>query len=375
MNDATSNISEKEYKGIKKMINSMAAKETPSIRRVLLKKAEELFREETSKGIFAHPREQTGKAIPSSDILHAPVIQAKLENHLKNIKEQQHIETQRKTFSKGHSKEFLNKQDQYTLIKQWREEKNERARDRLILAFDPMIKTMAYEAHKRSGMPIDDLQNEARVALIRSLNLFDPDKGNSLSTFALRPIQGALARYIMDMSGVCRIGSNAADIKVWRKFSKVRSEIEHRLNRPIGPEDYADIAEKIGVKTNVIERMIPRIMRKDMELDAPTNINEQDSGSRMDMLSSEDEQEEPTFDARDTNKAMRIIRSTIKQLPEREQYIINNRLLSDEPMHFKLIGDRYNVSKERIRQIEMRAVGILRDALEKEGVTSNALFR
>jgi RNA polymerase sigma-32 factor len=177
----------------------------------------------------------------------------------------------------------------------------------------------------------------------------------------------------MDFFGPCRIGTNLNDKKVFTQFRRLRAMIEARTGEPLDDAGREEIAETIGVSVEIVKRMEPRILRSDVSLDAPISSEgeEGESGSRMEMLIDEGpDPEELTMSRMDRKKVGGILAELIQELPDRERSIIHHRLLSGERMQLHELGEILGVTKERVRQIERKALKQLRQSLEERGFSA-----
>lgn len=264
---------------------------------------------------------------------------------------------------------ILERDNETELARAWLEEGDIAARDKLILAYRPLAVAIANRMARQSGVSLDDLVQEAFIALTESVDKFDPSLGNRFGTFARWHIRGQVKRYVMDFCGPCRIGTNLADKKVFMSFRRHRAEIEMRTGRPLDDEGRAEIARRIGVNVDVVRRMEPRLVRADVSLDRLSSEDEEDT--RHETLA--DERPDPetlAIGAVDGARVGGLLRQCIAELPEREQMILKARLMSDDRVQLADLGEMFNITKERVRQIERKALKQIRRRLERAGITA-----
>lgn len=272
--------------------------------------------------------------------------------------------------SGGRRSEILERDVEMQLAEAWLERQDKKARDRLILAYRPLALTLATTIAKQSGMNVEDLAQEAFLALTSSIDKFDPSMGNRFGTFARWHIVGELNRHVMDFFGPCRVGTNLSDKKVFMQFRKRRAEIEARTQRPLDDEGREEIAMKIGVPVEVIRRMEPRLSSHDASLDEPIGGDGDGEGSMTRgqlLVDNAPSPEEQAIREMDGGRINSVLKELLSELPEREQAILRARLMGDSRIQLADLGDGLGVTKERVRQLERKALKSLRGALEEMG--------
>jgi len=272
---------------------------------------------------------------------------------------------------------LLSHEEELALATAWLERRDAKARDKIILLYRPLATSIATRLARQCGMQSEDLVQEALLALAESLDKFVPSMGNRFGTFARWHIGGQVRRYVMDNFGPCRIGTNFSDKKVFSRFRRLRSEIEARTGRPLDDDGRQEIAEEIGVSYAVVQRMEPRIMRADVSLDAPlaTGGDDDQSTTRLDLLV--DDAPSPEMDTMtrlDHSRVMGLVSELIQELPEREQTILHHRLFADDRIQLSELGERLGVTKERVRQLERKALRQLQRSLEDLGFHARDLI-
>ena len=272
--------------------------------------------------------------------------------------------------------EILERDVEITLAKAWLEDRNYRSRNRLILAYRPLAVSLATQVARQSGMTVEDLVQESYLALAESTDKFDPTLGHRFGTFARWHIMGQLRRHVMDFFGPCRVGTNVSDKKVFMQFRRLRAEIEARDQHPLDEAGRDEIAARIGVARSVVDRMEPRLTHYDVSLDEPLPGEDGDNTmTRSSLLVDEGPSpEQNTITHFDGGRILEILSTLISELPEREASIIRARLLSDERVQLADLGDDHGITRERVRQIERKALRQLRRSLEAMGYRSQDLI-
>lgn len=273
--------------------------------------------------------------------------------------------------------EILSKKTEQELVRLWVDERDAAARNRLILAYRPQAIRMARQYALRSGMPLDDLIQEAELGVMEAVDNFDPSRNTRVSTLALWHIRGRLQRHTLNYAGPCRVGTNFQDKRVFSRFRPLRAAWEARNQRPLDDKGRDEIAAQMGVKREVLNRMEPRIVGGDLSIDAPIRQADGESSGETigsSLLVADESPESGIIGRHDRKKAVEVLFEHLGDLPERDQLIVKRRLLRDEPGVLAELGDELGISKERVRQIERGAINMLRKILEARGYTAQNLL-
>jgi RNA polymerase sigma-32 factor len=271
--------------------------------------------------------------------------------------------------------EILDRETELALAQAWIERRDAKARERLLLAYRPLGLTMAQEVARTTGGNIEDLAQEAFVALAESLDKFDPSRGFGFGTFARWHVMGQLRRHIMDLQGPVRIGTNLPDKRVFLQFRRLRAAWEARHQRPLDDEGRAQLAREMNVSLETLLRMEPRMQGADVSLDEPLSPDGEDGATRGSLLVDGGPSPETlAINQVDGARLRKILAEMIAQLPDRDRDILTARLLSEQKTEFQDLGQRLGVTKERVRQIEQKALRTLRANLEARGLGKQALL-
>ncbi|MBQ7584629.1 MAG: RNA polymerase factor sigma-32 [Desulfovibrionaceae bacterium] len=213
-----------------------------------------------------------------------------------------------------------------------------------------LVVRIAMDFQRRWMQNVLDLIQEGNVGLMRAINKFDPDKGIKFSYYASFWIKAYILKFIMDNWRMVKIGTTQVQRKLFFNLNKERQKL---LAQGFDP-DTSTLSKRLGVSKDQIDEMNQRMSFSDMSLNAKLD-NDNDSATRMDLLPALEPGIEDTLA---TSEIVKIVRSRIKTilplLNEKEQYILENRLLSEEPVTLREIGDRYKITRERVRQLEAR---------------------
>jgi RNA polymerase sigma-32 factor len=186
---------------------------------------------------------------------------------------------------------------------------------------------------------------------------------------------GQLRRHIMDLQGPVRIGTNLADKRVFLQFRRLRAAWEARHQKPLDDEGRAQLAREMNVPLETLLRMEPRMQGADVSLDEPLSPDGEDGATRGSLLvDSGPSPETLAIGQVDGARVRKILAEAIAQLPDRDREILTARLLGERKTEFQDLGQRLGVTKERVRQIEQKALRALRASLEARGLGKQALL-
>jgi RNA polymerase sigma-32 factor len=213
--------------------------------------------------------------------------------------------------------------------------------------------------YRNYGMKLADLIQEGNIGLMHAVKKFDPYKGYRLISYAVWWIRAYIQNYIIKMWSLVKIGTTQVQRKLFFKLGQAKKALENLAQK--NPE-FKEIAESLGVKEIDIEEMDLRLSNRDVSLDAA--ISDDGESTHMDYLTFEGEDQETSLIKREEMELVqRNITGALQRLNEKESYIIQHRIMADHPETLQEIGNRYNITRERARQIEAQALKKLRLAL------------
>jgi RNA polymerase sigma-32 factor len=249
---------------------------------------------------------------------------------------------------------MLEKDEEFMLAKRWQEHGDTEAAHRLVTSHLRLVAKIAM-GYRGYGLPIAEVISEGNVGLMQSVKKFDPDKGFRLATYAMWWIRASIQEYILRSWSLVKMGTTAAQKKLFFNLRRMKSQMKALEDGDLRPEQVEEIATKLGVTDDDVISMNRRLSGPDASLNAPLRAESeaewQDWLTDDDAESAEDElAESDEFDSR-----MALLQEAMAGLNERERHIIEERKLADEPKTLEDLAQVYNVSRERIRQIEVRA--------------------
>ncbi|TNE51371.1 MAG: sigma-70 family RNA polymerase sigma factor [Deltaproteobacteria bacterium] len=260
-----------------------------------------------------------------------------------------------------HQYPLLSREEEKNLIRQWRETGDETLRQRLIEGNLRFVLKLAYE-YRHYGTHLQDLVQEGNMGLIKALERFDPDRGVRLTSYAVWWIRAYIQSYILNNWRLIRLGKTNDERKLFFSLNKAKRAIS-RLNGKENVER-SEIAHYLGVKEETVEQMELRMQNSELSLDTPLKYAMNESVTVADTLSLDEPCPEEQLVVMD-NEGFRKqkLHDAVSRLSEREQFVLQRRRLSDSPETLRAIGEEMGVSRERVRQIEARAMRKLHDAL------------
>jgi RNA polymerase sigma-32 factor len=253
---------------------------------------------------------------------------------------------------------LLSPEEEFELAVRLKKYNDMEAAEKLIVSNLKFVVKIAYE-YRNYGPRLADMIQEGNIGLMHAVKKFDPHKGYRLISYAVWWIRAYIQNYIIKSWSLVKIGTTQAQRKLFFKLSQAKKDLE-TISRK-NPE-FAEIAEFLGVKEGEVEEMELRLTNRDFSLDA--YISENDDTSHINYLTYEgDNQETMLIKKEETALVKRDIAGALSKLNDRENYIIQNRVMADNPLTLQEIGDHYNITRERSRQLEKQALKKLQKAI------------
>ncbi len=256
--------------------------------------------------------------------------------------------------------QILSPEEEFELALQYREKGDIEAAHRLITSNLRFVVKIALE-YKNYGVKLLDLIQEGNVGLMMAVKKFDARRGYRFISYAVWWIRAYIQNFIIKSWSLVKIGTTQAQKKLFYKLGKVRRLLE----APQGdhPQSYQDIAKDLGVKEEEIHEMEQRMGRRDLSLDLP--FDDDKELTPLELLSDgSPDQEDMLIQSQDAQIQRNEISKALERLTERERYIITHRIMSDNPLTLREIGDTFQLSRERVRQIEKEALTKLRSDMQ-----------
>jgi len=259
---------------------------------------------------------------------------------------------------------MLEPQEEYMLAKRWREHSDSDAAHKLVTSHLRLVAKIAM-GYRGYGLPISEVVSEGNVGLMQAVKRFEPEKGFRLATYAMWWIRASIQEYILRSWSLVKMGTTASQKKLFFNLRKVKSQISALEDGDLRPEHVQKIAHRLGVsEQDVIE--MNRRMSGDASLNAP--LREEGEGEWQDWLVDDNSsQERVLVEREESDNRLGALRNALDVLNDRERRIFEARRLTDDPMTLEALSDEFDISRERVRQIEVRAFEKVQSAV-KAGV-------
>ncbi len=267
---------------------------------------------------------------------------------------------------------MLEKQQEFMLAKRWQEHGDTKAAHQLVTSHLRLVAKIAM-GYRGYGLPIGEVISEGNVGLMQAVKKFDPDKGFRLATYAMWWIRASIQEYILRSWSLVKMGTTAAQKKLFFNLRRLKGEMAALEEGDLKPEHVATIAHKLAVTEEEVTSMNRRLSGGgDASLNAPIGGAGGEGDSEwMDWLAddkAEGTQETRLADSEEYGQRMSLLQEAMSELNERERHIIEERRLKDEPATLEDLSKEYNVSRERVRQIEVRAFEKLQKAMKARAI-------
>lgn len=259
---------------------------------------------------------------------------------------------------------LLTREHEYDLAVRWRDGGDERALHELVSSYTRLVVAMA-SRFRSYGLPQGDLVQEGNVGLMQAAARFEPERDVRFSTYAAWWIRSAMQDYVLRNWSIVRTGTTAAQKSLFFNLRRLRAKIEAaRQGVPLDDEGRAKIAEELNVSIHDVESMEMRMSGGDQSLNAGIAENSEDEWQ--DFIADDGPSpEDATISRKDADRRTRWLDTALSQLSDRERHIIVERRLREDGVTLEALGRALGVSKERVRQLEHRAMGKLRSAMQR----------
>jgi RNA polymerase sigma-32 factor len=260
---------------------------------------------------------------------------------------------------------LLEKNEEFMLAQRWAQHQDSEAAEKMVTSHLRLVAKIAM-GYRGYGLPMGEVISEGNVGLMQAVKKFDPDKGFRLATYAMWWIRAAIQEYILRSWSLVKLGTTAAQKKLFFNLRRLKGEISALEEGDLRPENVAAISKRLGVTEEEVTSMNRRMSAGgDASLNAPIGGMDgeaewqdwiaDDTPGQAEVMANNDE-----FSAR-----MSLLERAMESLNERERHIITERRLKEEPTTLEDLSAEYNVSRERIRQIEVRAFEKLQKAMRE----------
>jgi RNA polymerase sigma-32 factor len=260
---------------------------------------------------------------------------------------------------------LLEKNEEFMLAQRWAQHQDAEAAERMVTSHLRLVAKIAM-GYRGYGLPMGEVISEGNVGLMQAVKKFDPDKGFRLATYAMWWIRAAIQEYILRSWSLVKLGTTAAQKKLFFNLRRLKGEISALEEGDLRPENVAEISRRLGVTEEEVTSMNRRMASGgDASLNAPIGGMEGEAEWQDWIADDTPGQAERMAESDEFGARMSLLESAMGSLNERERHIITERRLKEEPTTLEDLSARYNVSRERIRQIEVRAFEKLQTAMRE----------
>lgn len=257
----------------------------------------------------------------------------------------------------------LTADEEYMLALRWREHGDVDAAHKLVTSHLRLVAKIAMK-YRGYGLPVADLLSEGNIGLMKAVKKFEPERGFRLATYAIWWIKAAMTEYVLRSWSLVRMGTMAAQKKMFFNLRRLKSRLEILDNGDISVDEARELAKRLDVSEDEIVDMNRRISSRDASLNTP--LGEEEGMEFQDTLV--DDSPSPEALAIRSDEASRrrgLLVDALKTLNERERHIFVERRLKDDPITLEELGQQYGISRERVRQLEARAFEKVQDLVRE----------
>ncbi len=261
---------------------------------------------------------------------------------------------------------MLSPEEELSLARRWKDDGDERAAHKLVTSHLRLVAKIAM-GYRGYGLPVGELISEGNVGMMQAVKRFDPERGFRLATYAMWWIRAAIQEYILHSWSLVKMGTTAAQKKLFFNLRRLKAQMSALEEGDLKDEQVAKIAHALQVPEQDVVSMNRRLSSPDHSLNAPVRADSE--GEWQDWLVDDGEsQEEELAEREDMTNRRDLLAGALKTLNERERHILIERRLKEEPTTLEELSQQYNISRERVRQIEVRAFEKLQKSMKQQVV-------
>jgi RNA polymerase sigma-32 factor len=261
---------------------------------------------------------------------------------------------------------MLEPTEEFMLAKRFREHEDPEAAHQMVTSHLRLVAKIAM-GYRGYGLPLSEIISEGNVGLMQAVKRFDPDRGFRLATYAMWWIRAAIQEYILHSWSLVKIGTTAAQKKLFFNLRRVKGQIKAIEEGDLTPEHVKEIATKLEVGESDVVDMNRRMMSPDHSLNAPLRIDGE--GEWQDWLVDETQSQETTLaEDQELRRRSKLLDRAMNTLNARERRILSERRLKEEPTTLEDLSTEFNISRERVRQIEVRAFEKIQRAIRNAAI-------
>ena len=257
---------------------------------------------------------------------------------------------------------LLDPQEEYMLAKRWREHQDTEAAHKLVTSHLRLVAKIAM-GYRGYGLPISEVIAEGNIGLMQAVKRFEPERGFRLATYAMWWIRASIQEYILRSWSLGKMGTTAAQKKLFFNLRRVKGQIEALDEGDLKPDQVKTIAHRLGVPEDEVVNMNRRLASPDSSLNAP--VGGESESEWQDWLADDTlDQETQLAESEELEERRTLLSTALEELTPRERDILEARRLRDDPVTLEDLSVKYDISRERVRQIEVRAFEKLQEKMK-----------
>ena len=268
---------------------------------------------------------------------------------------------------------ILSAEEEYMLAKSWRDRGDLKSAQKLITSHLRLVAKIAM-GYRGYGLPVSEMVSEGNIGLMQAVKKFEPDKGFRLATYAMWWIKASIQEYILRSWSLVKMGTTTAQKKLFFNLKKIKNQLSPNSTSDLNTEHVEEISKRLNVKKEEVVSMNRRLLGKEKSLNDP--IKDGDGGEWQDWIVDDKiDQELKLSQKQEFNQRKKLMDESIDILNPREKEILTARRLSENVTTLENLSKKYNLSRERIRQIETKAFEKLQKAMLNAAKSNNLLPR
>jgi RNA polymerase sigma-32 factor len=253
--------------------------------------------------------------------------------------------------------------EEKALAEAWRDSGDVEAAHKLVTSHLRLVAKIAM-GYRGYGIPVSDLIAEGNIGLMKAVKKFEPERGFRLSTYAMWWIRAAITEYILRSWSMVKMGTLATQKKLFFSLRRIKRQLNIIDSGELDPEHATELAVHLNVPEQDVVEMNRRLAVRDLSLNAPMSREKDEGAEFQDALVDESPTPETlAAESQESSYRRTLVRRAMSDLPDRERHILAERWLADEPKTLEELGSVYGISRERVRQLEARALDKVRRAV------------
>ena len=266
---------------------------------------------------------------------------------------------------------MLDAEEEYMLAKNWKDGGNLKSAHKLVTSHLRLVAKIAM-GYRGYGLPVNELISEGNIGLMQAVKKFDPDRGFRLATYAMWWIKAAIQEYVLRSWSLVKMGTTTAQKKLFFNLKKIKNQIAPNQEGDLKDEQVEIISNRLNVRSDEVVNMNRRMMGHEKSLNAPIKAGETDEWQDW-LVDDHMDQELALSQKQEFEDKKELLTDAIKILNDREKEIIEARRLTDKPKTLEELSKKFNISRERIRQIETKAFEKLQKSMINSAKSKNLL--